>query len=172
MNTWIKNTIGLASVLTIAVSAVVYAEEEKKVEYPVETCVVTGMKLGSMGEPYAHEHEGRTIYFCCAGCIGRFEANAEEMLKKLDRKIIEQQQETYPLDVCVVSDEKLGSHGTIVHVVHDNRLVRLCCQGCLADFERNPDRFIKKLEEAEPAKTRAIPAAAEQGHDAHHKHHH
>ncbi len=116
---------------------------------PVETCVVSGMKLGSMGKPYVHEHEGRTVYFCCAGCVGRFESNPEEMLTKLDREIVKHQKKTYPLEVCVVSNEKLGSHGAVVNIVHENRLVRLCCQGCLADFERTPDKFIKKLKEAE-----------------------
>ena len=36
--------------------------------YPLETCVVSGDKLGSMGDPYEVEIQGQTVKLCCAGC--------------------------------------------------------------------------------------------------------
>ncbi len=174
MKTRMNKMMRLASVLTVALAMTTSAREaEQKIDYPIDVCIVSGMKLGSMGEPYAHEHEGRTVYFCCAGCIGRFEANAEEMLKKYDREIIAQQKERYPLDVCVVSGEELGSHGAIIDVVHGDTLVRLCCQGCLSDFERDPDQFVEKVEEAQEGEAIEIPVSDDHDHDHdHHEHHH
>ncbi len=52
--------------------------------YPIDFCLVTGAKLGSMGKPVTIEHEGRTLKFCCAGCIGSFQSDPETYLKKLD----------------------------------------------------------------------------------------
>jgi len=51
--------------------------------YPLETCVVTGAPLGSMGEPVVYVHEGLEVRFCCAGCVSTFEADPEKYLPKL-----------------------------------------------------------------------------------------
>lgn len=40
--------------------------------YPLDTCVVSGEKLGEMGEPYVHVHEGTTVKFCCKACLKDF----------------------------------------------------------------------------------------------------
>lgn len=135
--------LGLAAVPAIAADAT----DDK--EYPIDVCIVSGMKLGSMGDPYVHEHEGRQLYFCCAGCIGTFAENAADYLTKLDRAIIEKQRATYPLTTCVVSGDKLGGHGPIYDLVYQNRLVRLCCEGCVSDFESEPDRYLKKIDDAD-----------------------
>jgi Cu(I)/Ag(I) efflux system membrane fusion protein len=35
---------------------------------PTEVCLVTGLKLGSMGDPVVTEVEGRTVRMCCEAC--------------------------------------------------------------------------------------------------------
>jgi hypothetical protein len=57
--------------------------------YPLETCVVTGDKLGDMGEPYVHVHKeagkpDRTVKFCCKGCLKDFQKEPAKYLKLLD----------------------------------------------------------------------------------------
>ena len=44
-------------------------------------CVVTGNKLGSMGDSVSIKHEGKTVKFCCAPCIKKFKKNPEKYLK-------------------------------------------------------------------------------------------
>jgi len=56
-------------------------------DYPLDTCVVLGTKLGSMGEPVVIQHEGRTVKLCCAGCVQTFKANPAKYLAKLDEAI-------------------------------------------------------------------------------------
>ncbi len=51
----------------------------------------------------------------------------------------------YPLDVCVVSDEKLGSMGEAVVFVHEGQEIKLCCKSCKPDFEKEPAKFLTKL---------------------------
>lgn len=58
----------------------------------------------------------------------------------------------YPLEKCVVSDEKLGGHGEPHVFKHEGREVKLCCKGCLKDFKKDSAKYIKKIEEAEKAK--------------------
>ncbi len=60
---------------------------EKKLnlgDYPLDTCIVTGKKLGSMGEPYALQHEGTKVYFCCEGCKEDFNAEPKKFLAKIE----------------------------------------------------------------------------------------
>jgi Cu(I)/Ag(I) efflux system membrane fusion protein len=52
--------------------------------YPLDYCVVTGNKLGSMGEPVEIQYAGRTIKFCCNGCQAKFKADPEKYLKMID----------------------------------------------------------------------------------------
>jgi hypothetical protein len=55
----------------------------------------------------------------------------------------------YPLEKCVVSDEKLGEMGKPYVFKHEGREVRLCCKDCLKDFKKDPAKYMKKLDEAE-----------------------
>lgn len=51
--------------------------------YPLETCLVSGKKLGSMGDPYVIVHEGQEIKFCCDGCEPSFKKDPAKFLAKL-----------------------------------------------------------------------------------------
>ncbi len=55
----------------------------------------------------------------------------------------------YPLDKCVVSNEKLGEMGKPYVFKHEGREVQLCCKDCLKDFKKDPAKYMKKLDEAE-----------------------
>ena len=45
--------------------------------------IVTGNKLGSMGDPITMVHEGQVVKFCCKPCIKKFKANPEKYLSQL-----------------------------------------------------------------------------------------
>lgn len=51
----------------------------------------------------------------------------------------------YPLKVCIVSDEELGSMGKPVVFVHKGQEIKLCCKGCRKDFNKDPEKYLKKL---------------------------
>lgn len=130
------------------------AEERVGDPYPLATCPVSGRELGSMGEPVVKVYDGREVRLCCAGCIERFEANREEHFKRIDEKIVESQDPFYPLAVCPVSKQPLGSMGEPVEVVYGNRLVRFCCSHCQPRFERDLKASIQKLDEVVVAQQR------------------
>lgn len=52
--------------------------------YPLDTCAVTGEKLGSMGKPYRHLHEGKEVQFCCKSCLPKFKKDPAKYLKKVE----------------------------------------------------------------------------------------
>ena len=51
--------------------------------YPLDTCLVGGGKLGSMGEPVVITHESQVIKFCCESCQPKFEKDPAKYLAKL-----------------------------------------------------------------------------------------
>ena len=113
--------------------------------YPLEWCPVSRQPLGSMGEPLVYDHDGRELRFCCESCIEPFTAEPERYLAAVDAAIIERQLPGYPLERCVVLGEPLGSMGEPLDIVYRNRLVRLCCAGCVDAFRADPERHLAAL---------------------------
>ncbi|MDH3584346.1 MAG: hypothetical protein OER86_09040 [Phycisphaerae bacterium] len=62
---------------------------------------------------------------------------------------------SYPLDTCVVSGEKLGDHGKPYDHKHEGRLVRFCCEACIDDFNKDPAKYLAKIDQALAAKAAA-----------------
>ncbi len=59
------------------------AEEQRK-DYPLDSCIVAGGKLGSMGEPVEMVVSGRLMRFCCASCEPMVAANPGKYTKLID----------------------------------------------------------------------------------------
>jgi hypothetical protein len=56
----------------------------------------------------------------------------------------------YPLDKCIVSDEKLGGDmGDPYVFVQSGREIKLCCKSCLKDFKKDPAKYLKKIDKAD-----------------------
>jgi hypothetical protein len=53
----------------------------------------------------------------------------------------------YPLDKCVVSNEPF-EHGKPYVFVHDGQEIKLCCKDCLADFNKDPEKYMAKINAA------------------------
>lgn len=51
----------------------------------------------------------------------------------------------YPLQVCLVTGNELGSMGKVVTKVHDRQEVKLCCKPCVKKFDANPAKYLSKL---------------------------
>jgi YHS domain-containing protein len=91
-----KTILPLLALITLTAPALTRADEPKpapapaeapKVKpYPLTTCLVTGKKLDSMGEPYVFTHEGQEIKMCCKPCLKKFEKEPAKYLEKLKTK--------------------------------------------------------------------------------------
>ncbi|MBI5434127.1 MAG: hypothetical protein HZA52_14940 [Planctomycetes bacterium] len=131
-------------------------------DYPLETCLVSGEKLGGeMGDPIDYIYGNRLVRFCCQGCIGKFGKDPKKFLAQLDAAVVEKQHAAYSAETCVVSGEKLGAMGEPIEYVVGNRLVRLCCKGCVGKFEKDPLAHLAKLAQgAGSAATTSAPIGA------------
>jgi hypothetical protein len=125
--------------------------------YPVTNCIVmTDDELADPRSPEAMEDKnvviGNRLYrFCCKGCIRKFKKDPKTFSAELDKIVIEQQSEDYPLDVCVVTGSPYGDKP--FEFVVANRLVRTCCGGCAGKVRANPTDAITKVDGARAAKT-------------------
>lgn len=120
--------------------------KQQRAGYPLETCVISGEKLG---EGAVSIVQGTyMLRVCCNDCTKEVRKSPEEALKKLHDAYIEKQRADYPLDTCVVSDEKLGSMGEPIDYLWGVRLYRLCCGGCKKSVQKNADALWKKIADA------------------------
>lgn len=51
----------------------------------------------------------------------------------------------YPLKTCIVSDEELGGMGEPVVFTHKGQEIKLCCDNCRKEFDKDPAKFLSKL---------------------------
>jgi len=118
--------------------------------YTLETCPVSGEKLGSMGEAIVLDVDGRQVKLCCKGCVKKFEQDKAKHLAVVDEGLTAQQLPYYPLDTCIVSGEPLVEDGksVAVDVVIGNRLFRTCCKECVKALNKNSGKYLAELDAA------------------------
>jgi hypothetical protein len=67
-------------------------------------------------------------------------------VKPADDKKTDTAAKPYPLKVCIVSDNDLDSMGEQASFVTQGQTIKVCCKPCIAKFEKNPAKYLKKLE--------------------------
>ena len=55
----------------------------KAIPSPLNTCPVSGDKLGEMGAPYVFVYQGQEIKFCCPDCKKDFLKEPQKYLKQI-----------------------------------------------------------------------------------------
>lgn len=84
--------------------------------------------------------------------VPAFAAN-DKAAPKSESELIAKARADYPMKTCLVSDEALGSMGDAVAHVHrvagkPDRVIFLCCEGCIDDFKADPAKYLKKVDDA------------------------
>lgn len=51
--------------------------------YPLQTCVVSGEKLGEMGKPYVFTYKGTEVRLCCEHCKAKFDKDPAKYLGQI-----------------------------------------------------------------------------------------
>lgn len=124
------------------------AAEAKKAKaprpYPLETCLVSGEKLGSMGEAFVFEHDGREVMLCCKSCKKDFDRDTKKLVAKFDEA--SKKVKKYPLKTCLVSGEPVAEDGPAA--VYKEQEFRFCCKDCKANFAKDPAKIAAKLPKA------------------------
>ena len=147
------------------------AKSSGKVEFlgkgdGVESCPVTGEALTS--KTIKAEFFGRTVYFCCEGCLATAKKNPELYVKKTEKEQLAAikaapkaeehdhsamaKMDKKPagttflgkgdgIETCPVTGEPV-SKDLKVEVM--GRTVYVCCAGCLEKVKKNPELYIRK----------------------------
>ena len=122
---------------------------EQLPSYPLDTCVITGKALDSMGGPIDLVHQGRLVRLCCKGCIKAVEKSPETVFEKIDAAVVKAQRPSYPLKNCVVMEDKaVDAMGKPIEYVHGTRLIRLCCEPCVEAVDKDPAKYLAKVDTA------------------------
>ena len=114
--------------------------------YPTKTSIMTGKDLPA--KPFNFVYRNRLVQFGAENEKAGFLKDPAKYLAALNNSVIEQQGKHYPLAKCPVSGEKYGDMGKPVDVVLAGRLIRLCCKDCKKEIEKDPAKFIAKVDAA------------------------
>jgi len=75
----------LVASFVLPLSALAADQKAEKVKpYTLKTCIISGDKLGEMGDPFVYTYKGREIKFCCKGCLKDFNKAPEKYIKKIE----------------------------------------------------------------------------------------
>ena len=112
--------------------------------YPLSHCIVTGKDISHIKRPISYNYKGNDFKFFNMKALKKFKRSVRKYMHKMNEQIIKQQLAHYPMNKCVVSGELLDNHS--INIVHKNRLVRLCCKGCVKDFKKKAKSYITELD--------------------------
>jgi len=84
MKTLLASVVAVSLLFPLSGLAAEKKADKKLKPYPLKTCVVSGEKLGEMGDPYVWEYQGREIKFCCKGCVKDFKKDPAKYIKMIE----------------------------------------------------------------------------------------
>ena len=137
----------IVAALTVVASACMAATDKADaLPYPLTTCFMSGKKLSE--KPITFVQDDREIKLCCEGCKKEFEKDPKAAVKKMveaEKKAAK----AHPFkgDKCPVSGEKLDAMAKPFVIVYADQEVKFCCKGCLADFKKEPAKYVKEIKE-------------------------
>jgi len=76
------------------------------------------------------------LLFSSLGCLA---VEEESKVKK---------ETPYPRSTCVISENPLGVMGPPFIIQHHGTEVRFCCEECVKDFNKDPEKYLKKIHES------------------------
>ncbi|MEI7902665.1 MAG: YHS domain-containing protein [bacterium] len=100
------------------------------------------------------EYEGKRIYVCCKECIETVKKDPAKYIRELEAGGVTLEKAQ---TVCPVLGGKIDKK---VYADYNGKHVYFCCAGCIEQFKKEPDKYLKKLE-AEGVVPEPTPASEE-----------
>lgn len=105
-------------------------------------CPVLHVKVPDVSKAPKSVYKGKTYYFCCKDCKAKFDKNPEKYIKPAGKK-------KAVSAVCPVMGTKIPDVCRAAgKSVYKGKTYYFCCPGCKPEFEKNPEKYVKK----QPAK--------------------
>jgi len=118
--------------------------------YPFATSVISDEKLGNASTLITFEQDGYEVKLASQAEAGTFKKNPTPYLAKIEDAY--KNAKPCPYSVCPVMGDALDNDAYIF--VYEGRQFKLCCDSCLEDFQKDPDKFVKMWDTA--AQTAAV----------------
>jgi len=80
----VKFTLAIVVTATFLALSFAGCSGEKAKPYPLDTCLVCGMKLGTMSKPYVFVYQGQEIKLCDKSEKEDFDKDRDKYLNKLE----------------------------------------------------------------------------------------
>jgi YHS domain-containing protein len=125
-------------------------------------CPVEG---GDVDPEATIQYKGKTIGFCCAGCDKDFEKDPAKFMAIIDKELAaekkggsdkkddakkEGEKKEPELNAkCPVSGDDADK---TVTKTYKGRTIAFCCNDCIKDFDKDPEKYVKKLDEEKAKK--------------------
>lgn len=115
----------------------------------ITTCAVTGEKLAD--KSISGEFFGRTVYFCCGGCLDKAKKSPELYLKPTSeaQAVAAKASTTFlgkgdGIETCPVTGEPVKKN---LKAEVNGQVFYVCCEGCIATIKSNPELYLKSKTE-------------------------
>ncbi|MFC2157809.1 YHS domain-containing protein [Acidobacteriota bacterium] len=95
-------------------------------------CPVMGNPIKDYEKAPKVEYNGKTYYFCCAGCDAKFKEDPEKYIAFLNETV-----------KCAVSGEEIKKGQAAGVAKKDGKTYYFCCANCEAKFKEDPEKYIK-----------------------------
>ena len=165
----VRKILIVVAALTIGAVMAAFGEEAKVAvkkdaakELKNQTnCPVMGGKIDSTSYT---DIQGQRVYHCCPMCTAKLKADPDKYFKQAAADgILFQNIQT----ACPVSGEELEDK--VVFSDFEGRRVYFCCNKCQATFAKDPQKYLKKLDEqtATPKDEKKEEKKEEKGHEGH-----
>jgi YHS domain-containing protein len=147
--------LGLTCSLSFA--AADKAKDAEKAKPINKKCPVEG---GDVDPAVTTVYKGKTIGFCCDTCPPDFKKDPEKFMKKVNEELAaekkdgakkgEGEKKQAELNTkCPVSGDDVDKEVT---ETYKGRTIAFCCKDCVKDFKKDPDKYVKKLDEEKASK--------------------
>ncbi|MBU4254807.1 MAG: YHS domain-containing protein [Acidobacteria bacterium] len=127
-------SLSLILVLTLALGFSGLAVEDTKAEDKV-VCPVSGKEVADTEKAPSLEYNGKTYFFCCAGCLDKFKAEPEKYLAQSGKNTI-----------CPVMGNEIKDFEKAPSVEYKGKTYYFCCAGCIESFNADPEKYIAELD--------------------------
>jgi YHS domain-containing protein len=133
---------GTLAVAAVALAGGEYDHAKAKHEHDVgakAACPISGNPVNLAVSVATDEGP---VFFCCEGCISKFEADPSDYADDVaaQRKALADRPKIQV--TCPVSGKPVDRK---VHIDHKGRKVYFCCEGCIPQFEADPEEYERAL---------------------------
>ena len=123
--------------------------EQQMANYPLETCLISKRKLGSMGKGRNLVVDGKLVRLCCGGCVKKAKGPLKDyVLGEIHKAAYAKQVKGHEGGkglLCAVSGKPADRKGSAQMVMHGTTLYSVCCKSCLKKFKADPHKYIAKI---------------------------